>query len=63
MHRQRRLWMCCFNPNRALWEFRLASAGTQAVLWATIGITFAVLFDRVAHRATNRETEAGLAAG
>jgi predicted cobalt transporter CbtA len=50
-------------PAQSLWEFRLASAGTQAVLWATIGITFAVLFDRVAHRATNRDTEAGLAAG
>src|SRR2546430_11806609 len=50
-------------PAQTLWEFRLASAGTQVVLWATLGITFAVLFDRAAQQATKRETAAGLAAG
>jgi predicted cobalt transporter CbtA len=50
-------------PAQPLWEFRVASLGTQAVLWATIGVAFAALLDRAAHRATNRATEAGLAAG
>jgi len=50
-------------PAQTLWEFRLASLGTQAVLWATVGVAFAVLLDRAAHRATNRTTAAGLAAG
>lgn len=50
-------------PAQVLWEFRLASLGTQAVLWATIGIGFAMLLDRAEQRATNRATPAGLAAG
>ena len=50
-------------PAQTLWEFRIASLGTQVVLWATIGITFAVLLDRAAQRATNRTMDAGLAAG
>lgn len=50
-------------PAQTLWDFRLASLGTQAVLWVTIGVAFAVLLDRAAHRETKRATEAGLAAG
>lgn len=50
-------------PARTLWDFRLASLGTQAVLWAALGVAFAVLVDRLAQRATNRATEVGLAAG
>lgn len=50
-------------PAQTLWEFRLASLGTQLVLWATVVVAFAVLLDRAAHRATNRTTAAGLAAG
>jgi predicted cobalt transporter CbtA len=50
-------------PAQSLWEFRIASLGTQVVLWATIGITFAVLLDRAAQRATKRTIDAGLAAG
>jgi predicted cobalt transporter CbtA len=50
-------------PAQSLWEFRIASLGTQAVLWATIGIAFALLLERAEHRATNRATDAGLLAG
>jgi predicted cobalt transporter CbtA len=46
-------------PAQTLWDFRLASLGTQAVLWATIGVAFAALLQR----ATNRATAAGAAAG
>lgn len=30
-----------------LWRFRVASIGAQAILWATIGLTFAALAERV----------------
>jgi len=50
-------------PAPTLWDFRLASLGTQAVLWVTLGVAFAVLLDRAAQRATKRATEVGLAAG
>jgi predicted cobalt transporter CbtA len=50
-------------PARTLWDFRLASLGTQAVLWVAIGVAFAALLDRLAQRETKRATEAGLAAG
>ena len=50
-------------PAQSLWEFRIASLGTQAVLWATIGIVFAFLLDRSEQRATKRAIDAGLAAG
>jgi predicted cobalt transporter CbtA len=50
-------------PAQTLWEFRLASLGTQAVLWASIGVAFALLLDRAAHRATKRAIDAGAAAG
>jgi predicted cobalt transporter CbtA len=50
-------------PGQTLWDFRLASLGTQVVLWAAIGVGFAVLLDRAAQRATNRATAVGVAAG
>ncbi|MDQ3899222.1 MAG: CbtA family protein, partial [Actinomycetota bacterium] len=33
-------------PAAVLWQFRLASLGTQAVLWATLGLVFGWLTDR-----------------
>ena len=50
-------------PAQTLWDFRIASLGTQAVLWVVLGVAFAVLLDRTAQRATKRATEVGLAAG
>ncbi|SDC13788.1 CbtA family protein [Actinokineospora iranica] len=38
-------------PGNVLWEFRIASLGTSAVLWAGIGIVFAVLLHRGLSRA------------
>lgn len=46
-------------PAQTLWDFRLASLGTQVVLWGTIAIAFAALLQR----ATNRATPVGAAAG
>jgi predicted cobalt transporter CbtA len=46
-------------PAQTLWEFRLASLGTQVVLWATIGVAFTALLQR----ATKRATAVGAAAG
>ncbi|MBI2691751.1 MAG: CbtA family protein [Solirubrobacterales bacterium] len=34
-------------PATTLWQFRQATVGIQAVLWATIGLVFAVTADRV----------------
>lgn len=46
-------------PASTLWDFRLASLGTQVILWATIGIAFAALLQR----ATKRATAAAVATG
>lgn len=46
-------------PAQTLWDFRLASLGTQAVLWTTVGVAFAALLQR----ATNRATAVGAAVG
>jgi len=40
-------------PQGLLWGFRLAALGTQAVLWAGIGLFFGLLTER-ANRAANR---------
>jgi predicted cobalt transporter CbtA len=37
-------------PATALWRFRLASVGTQLVLWTTLGLLFGALTDRSARR-------------
>jgi hypothetical protein len=37
-------------PASALWRFRLASLGTQAVLWTTLGLLFGALTDLSARR-------------
>ena len=39
-------------PASTLWQFRLASLGIQAVLWAVIGLLFGELTDRSLHRRT-----------
>jgi predicted cobalt transporter CbtA len=33
-------------PATLLWRFRLASLGTQAVLWTTMGLLFGALTER-----------------
>jgi predicted cobalt transporter CbtA len=38
-------------PAVLLWRFRLASIGTQLLLWTTIGIAFGAMADRVLRRA------------
>lgn len=44
-------------PILVLWRFRLASLGTQAVLWTTIGVSFGALTERAeANQAANRST-------
>ena len=46
-------------PAQTLWDFRLASLGTQVVLWAAIAVAFAALLQR----STKRATAVGAAAG
>jgi hypothetical protein len=41
-------------PATTLWDFRLASAGVQAALWATIAIGFGAAAERVIARGTVR---------
>lgn len=43
-------------PGALLWSFRLSSLGTQAVLWAGIGVIFGLLGERAARRANRRQT-------
>ena len=38
-------------PADVLWQFRIASIGTQLVLWSGIGLVFGALTDRAARRA------------
>jgi len=45
-------------PADALWHFRLASLGTQACIWATLGLGFGALADRLLSGAS-RSTPAG----
>ncbi|MGH3898854.1 MAG: CbtA family protein [Pseudonocardiaceae bacterium] len=33
-------------PRTPLWDFRIASLGTQLVMWATIGVVFGTLVAR-----------------
>jgi hypothetical protein len=37
-------------PAMVLWKFRLAALGTQAVLWATVGIGFGLMAEHVLRR-------------
>jgi predicted cobalt transporter CbtA len=39
-------------PAQTLWDFRVASLGTQVVLWAAIAVAFAALLQRATNRAT-----------
>jgi hypothetical protein len=41
-----------------LWRFRLASVGTQLVLWTTIGLLFGALTERRARRDAARRRDA-----
>ena len=41
-------------PAVVLWRFRLASLGTQAVLWAALGLVFGALTERSLARAERR---------
>ncbi|RVX46764.1 putative cobalt transporter CbtA [Nonomuraea polychroma] len=41
-----------------LWQFRLASLGTQLVFWTAFGVLFGWVSDRAAHRAAARATVA-----
>jgi Probable cobalt transporter subunit (CbtA) len=43
-------------PATLLWRFRLASLGTQAVLWATFGLLFGALTERGLRRAARPRT-------
>jgi len=40
-------------PADLVWDFRLSSLGTQAVLWAAIGCTFGLLGERACRRETS----------
>jgi hypothetical protein len=37
-------------PASLLWEFRLSSLGTQAVLWTALGLGFGIMLERAADR-------------
>jgi predicted cobalt transporter CbtA len=49
-------------PATVLWNFRLASVGTQVVLWGTLGLAFGALTERQEEAATRLEmmTPAGV---
>ncbi|MFE9029023.1 CbtA family protein [Streptomyces iakyrus] len=49
-------------PATDLWEFRLASIGVQAVLWAAFGVLFGVLAERVLEPRSARSRVSTLAA-
>ncbi|MGP3950046.1 CbtA family protein [Streptomyces sp. 7N604] len=48
-------------PAAVLWEFRLASVGIQALLWAAFGLLFGYLAERVLVPGTADETASGTA--
>jgi hypothetical protein len=50
-------------PADVLWQFRLASVGTQLVLWTTIGLVFGALSDWRARQAFAQSTSATSADG
>jgi predicted cobalt transporter CbtA len=45
-------------PAVVLWQFRLASMGAQLVMWATIGLVFGALTERVAPRRNGSQIKA-----
>ncbi|WP_261717313.1 CbtA family protein [Streptomyces sp. FZ201] len=49
-------------PANDLWEFRIASIGTQAVLWAAFGLLFGYLAERVLEPRVTRGKVSALAA-
>ncbi len=50
-------------PASLLWNFRLASLGTQLVLWMVAGLVFAALVDRLAARTSPRPDASPATAG
>ncbi|GAB1691823.1 CbtA family protein [Krasilnikovia sp. M28-CT-15] len=46
-------------PASLLWNFRLASLGTQLVLWVSLGLGFAALLSRLGARTPDRAAVAG----
>jgi predicted cobalt transporter CbtA len=44
-------------PASLLWQFRLASIGTQLAVWATLGLLFGALTERAANRAAGRAAD------
>jgi predicted cobalt transporter CbtA len=40
-------------PAELLWRFRVASVGTQVVLWASLGLVFGALTERAERRAAS----------
>jgi MFS family permease len=45
-------------PAELLWRFRVASVGTQAVLWASLGLVFGAMTERAETRAGRRPARA-----
>ena len=45
-------------PATLIWEFRLSSLGTQAVLWAAIGIGYGIAMQRATATAGARKVAA-----
>jgi predicted cobalt transporter CbtA len=45
-------------PATTLWDFRLASAGVQLIMWATIAVVFAAAAERVIERSGLRRAHA-----
>lgn len=50
-----------FSP-AALWNFRIASVGVQAVLWASVGLVFGAVAEHAARKETAPSRTAGVAA-
>ncbi len=45
-------------PGGVLWDFRLSTLGTQALLWATLGAVFGLLCERAAGKAAGGKSPA-----
>jgi hypothetical protein len=43
-------------PAVILWNFRLAALGTQAVLWAVVGVSFGLMAETVLRRSVPSRT-------
>ncbi|MDR3475272.1 MAG: CbtA family protein [Devosia sp.] len=43
-------------PSQVFWDFRLASVGTQALLWASLGVVYGYLVDRTMPQLNSHRT-------